>query len=64
MSKSVETVTHWVKALTTEELPVEGRVLMTTVGTTTICITHYEEVYSALDNRCPHQGGPLGGRVN
>ena len=25
-----------------------------------ICLTHYKGKFSALDNRCPHQGGPLG----
>ena len=23
-------------------------------------LTHFEGKYSALDNKCPHQGGPLG----
>lgn len=26
----------------------------------TVCITHHEGQYAALDNKCPHQGGPLG----
>ncbi len=25
-----------------------------------ICLTHFKNKYSALDNKCPHQGGPLG----
>ena len=25
-----------------------------------ICLTHHEGEYSAMDNHCPHQGGPLG----
>jgi thiamine pyrophosphate-dependent acetolactate synthase large subunit-like protein/nitrite reductase/ring-hydroxylating ferredoxin subunit len=25
-----------------------------------ICLTHFEGKISALDNKCPHQGGPLG----
>ena len=26
----------------------------------TICLTRFEGRYGALDNKCPHQGGPLG----
>jgi len=25
-----------------------------------ICLTHFEGKISALNNKCPHQGGPLG----
>ncbi|MEO1584133.1 MAG: thiamine pyrophosphate-binding protein [Planctomycetota bacterium] len=25
-----------------------------------ICLTHHQGTYAALDNACPHQGGPLG----
>ena len=33
-------------------------------GDTTAAVTHYDGEYAALDNNCPHQGGPLGqGRV-
>ena len=49
----------WHKALTLNELE-EGRVKTVTIGTTSLCLTHYDGRYSALDNRCPHQGGPLG----
>ena len=31
-----------------------------TAGHKAICLTHYEGHYAALDNKCPHQGGPLG----
>lgn len=31
-----------------------------TAGHQGICLTHHEGKYTALDNRCPHQGGPLG----
>lgn len=41
------------------ELP-EGRVMTVTAGHKGICLTHFEGKYSALDNKCPHQGGPLG----
>lgn len=26
----------------------------------TLCMSHHEGKYGALDNKCPHQGGPLG----
>jgi len=41
------------------ELP-EGRVKTVTAAHKGICLTHFEGKFSALDNRCPHQGGPLG----
>ncbi|CAM2068258.1 Rieske 2Fe-2S domain-containing protein [Sulfidibacter corallicola] len=50
---------QWVRILDLDELP-EGRVQTVTAGTTSLAITHYQGKYTALDNRCPHQGGPLG----
>jgi pyruvate oxidase len=49
----------WRKALDPEELP-EGRVKPVTCEDFTVCMTRYEGEFAALDNRCPHQGGPLG----
>jgi pyruvate oxidase len=49
----------WFKLLDPEELP-EGRVTTATCAHRTVCLTHFEGEYAALDNRCPHQGGPLG----
>jgi len=50
----------WHKVLdNVEELP-EGRVMSVTAGHQGICLTHFEGQVSALDNACPHQGGPLG----
>ncbi|MEX1367395.1 MAG: thiamine pyrophosphate-dependent enzyme [Nannocystaceae bacterium] len=49
----------WHKALDRDELP-EGRVKAVTCGLRTVCMTHHQGRYAALDNRCPHQGGPLG----
>ena len=50
----------WHKVLLNKsELP-EGRVKTVTANHKGICLTHYEGKFSALDNRCPHQGGPLG----
>ena len=49
----------WYKVLELDELP-EGRVKTVTADNISFAITHFEGKYSALDNRCPHQGGPLG----
>ena len=49
----------WLKTLAPDELP-EGRVKSVTCQHRTVCMTHYDGQYAALDNRCPHQGGPLG----
>ncbi|MEP5613845.1 MAG: thiamine pyrophosphate-binding protein, partial [Cyclobacteriaceae bacterium] len=50
----------WHKVLdNAEELP-EGRVMTVTAEHHGICLTHFEGKISALDNKCPHQGGPLG----
>ena len=49
----------WLKALQPNELP-EGRVKQVTCNNRTMCLTHFQGQYSALDNKCPHQGGPLG----
>lgn len=50
----------WHKVLDNrKELP-EGRVKTVTANHKGICLTHYKGKFSALDNRCPHQGGPLG----
>jgi pyruvate oxidase len=49
----------WLKTLEPGELP-EGRVRSVTCAHRTVCMTHYEGRYAALQDRCPHQGGPLG----
>jgi pyruvate oxidase len=51
---------NWVKVLDNiGDLP-EGRVKSVTAEHTNLCITHFEGQLSALSNKCPHQGGPLG----
>lgn len=37
-----------------------GRVKQVTCERQTVCLTNCENQYAALDNKCPHQGGPLG----
>ncbi len=49
----------WEKVLEPDELP-EGRVKSVTCHRATLCLTRHEGRYGALDNKCPHQGGPLG----
>jgi pyruvate oxidase len=49
----------WHRALAADELP-EGRVSQVTCENWTVCMTNVGGKYGALDNRCPHQGGPLG----
>ncbi|MGI9644230.1 MAG: thiamine pyrophosphate-binding protein, partial [Ilumatobacteraceae bacterium] len=50
---------EWHRVLAPDELP-EGRVTTVTVGRRSLAVSHYEGGYGAIDNRCPHQGGPLG----
>jgi thiamine pyrophosphate-dependent acetolactate synthase large subunit-like protein/nitrite reductase/ring-hydroxylating ferredoxin subunit len=57
MKRSAKIV--WQKALDRDELD-EGRVKPVTCHRLTVCMTRFEGNYAALDNRCPHQGGPLG----
>ena len=50
--------TAWVK-VETDGLEV-GRVTTVVAAGRAICLTRTEAGYGALDNHCPHQGGPLG----
>jgi thiamine pyrophosphate-dependent acetolactate synthase large subunit-like protein/nitrite reductase/ring-hydroxylating ferredoxin subunit len=50
---------EWHKVAELDELP-EGRVKTVTAGRTSLALTHFNGKYGALDNHCPHQGGPLG----
>ena len=52
--------TKWYKVLDNKKSLPEGRVQTVTAGHLGICLTHYKGKFSALDNKCPHQGGPLG----
>ncbi|MDJ0710089.1 MAG: thiamine pyrophosphate-binding protein [Woeseiaceae bacterium] len=55
MSETLE----WHRVADLDELP-EGRVKTVTVGIHSMALTHIDGEYTAMDNRCPHQGGPLG----
>lgn len=50
----------WHKVLSDKDELKEGRVMTVTAGHKGICLTHFEGEICALDNKCPHQGGPLG----
>jgi len=49
----------WFKVAEPDELE-EGRVRTAVAGPRTIALTRCRGRYGALDNHCPHQGGPLG----
>lgn len=50
----------WHKVLDNKSQLKEGRVMTVTAGHQGICLAHFEGKLCALDNKCPHQGGPLG----
>ncbi len=53
----------WNRVAGVDELP-DGRVMTVSVAqgdsVKQVCLTHHNGQYSAMDNECPHQGGPLG----
>ena len=49
----------WHRILDAGELP-PGRVVSVSVGARSYAVSHVDGRYGALDNHCPHQGGPLG----
>ena len=59
MSKEKQSLS-WHKVLDSQKDLPEGRVTSVSAGHTNICLTHYQGKFCGLDNRCPHQGGPLG----
>ncbi|MGE2737649.1 thiamine pyrophosphate-dependent enzyme [Mycolicibacterium vaccae] len=50
---------NWHKAVDAGELD-DGEVTTCPVGLKTVALTRLDGRYGAIDNRCPHQGGPLG----
>ena len=51
--------TEWFKVAELDELD-DGRVKTVVAGHHSLALTRVGDRYGALDNRCPHQGGPLG----
>ena len=50
---------EWHRVLDEGDLP-DGRVTTVHAGLRELALVHYDGCWAALDNRCPHQGGPLG----
>lgn len=53
------TATEWHKVAELDELA-DHRVKTVTAGVRSVCLVRFKDQYAAMDNRCPHQGGPLG----
>jgi pyruvate oxidase len=51
---------QWIKVLDDASALPENRVMTVTARHTDICLSRFEGEICALDNKCPHQGGPLG----
>jgi len=56
----MDTELQWFKVLNTKEDLPEGRVMSAIAGNKQVALSHFEGKICALDNHCPHQGGPLG----
>ncbi len=50
---------EWHRVAGIDELP-EGRVKTVTASIHSMALTHIDGEFTAMENRCPHQGGPLG----
>ena len=50
---------EWYRVADLNEVP-PGRVKTVTADTHSMALTNIDGEYTAMDNRCPHQGGPLG----
>ena len=50
----------WKKVLDDPSKLKDERVMTVTAGHKSFCLTHHEGKFGCLDNKCPHQGGPLG----
>ncbi len=53
-----ESGVRWYRVAEIDELA-EGRVKKVVAGEREIALTRFEGKYGALDNTCPHMGGPL-----
>ena len=51
--------TEWVKVAELDELG-DGRVKTVVAGRKSLALSRIGDKYGALDNHCPHQGGPMG----
>lgn len=52
-------MTNWIDIAALDDIPAQGaRLIRTRTGCVALFRTHDDRVY-ALDDRCPHRGGPL-----
>jgi nitrite reductase (NADH) small subunit len=51
---------NFIKVTTESELPPADEAKEFPCGARTICVANVNGVYRAMDNLCPHRGGPLG----
>jgi nitrite reductase (NADH) small subunit len=56
----LESMADFVKIADKSELPEVDSAQEFTVGGHTLCVANVNDEYCALDNLCPHEGGPLG----
>ena len=49
----------WYRVASVDELE-DGRVRVVEAGHRQLCLSRVDGEFGAIDNRCPHQGGPLG----
>ena len=50
---------EWIDVGHVNDVP-EGRVKSVTPRNRSLCLSHFQGQWAAMDNHCPHQGGPLG----
>ncbi len=50
----------WYKVLDDKSQLPENRVMTVEAGHLQVCLSHFEGQFCAVNNKCPHQGGPLG----
>jgi len=53
-------MSEFVRIGNTSELPAQGEAREFECGTHTICVANINGSFAAVDNICPHRGGPLG----
>jgi len=53
-------VTKWVRLCSVADAPKTGQVVDAQVEGVGICLANVDGELSAVSNRCPHRGGPLG----
>lgn len=56
----MKTKITWHKVLNNKSELKPDRVMTVTAGHKDVCLTHWKGEIKALNNKCPHQGGPLG----